>query len=78
MEKKSRQNTKVKREEIFIPEETNMHKMHNGVMERPIFQLKMDATQFLKSSQRRKANEEVRIANTDPTIRMNSCNEFRQ
>ena len=56
-----------------------MHKMHNGVMERPIFsQFKMDATQFLKSSQRRKANEEVRIANTDPTIRMNSCNEFRQ
>ena len=53
--------------------------MHNGVMERPIFsQFKMDATQFLKSSQRRKANEEVRIANTDPTIRMNSCNEFRQ
>ena len=43
-----------------------MHKMHNGVMERPIFsQFKMDATQFLKSSQRRKANEEVRIANTD-------------
>ena len=52
--------------------------MHNGVMERPIFQLKMDATQFLKSSHRRKANEEVRIANIDPTIRMNSCYEFRQ
>lgn len=52
---------------------------HNGVMERPIFsQFKMDGTQFFKSAQRRKANEGVRIANLDPTTRMNSCNEFRQ
>ena len=52
---------------------------HNGVMERRIFsQFKMDATQFFKSAQRRKANEGVRIANLDPATRMNSCNEFRQ
>ena len=41
-------------------------------------QFKMDATQFFKSAQRRKANEGVRIANLDPATRMNSCNEFRQ
>ena len=52
---------------------------HNGVMERPTFsQFKMDATQFFKSAQRRKANEGVRIASLDPATRMNSCNEFRQ
>ena len=53
--------------------------METGVMERTIFsQFKMDVTQFFKSAQRRKANEGVRIANLDPTTRMNSCNEFRQ
>ena len=52
---------------------------HDGVMARPVFsQFKMDATQFFKSAQRRKANEGVRIANLDPATRMNSCNEFRQ
>ena len=52
---------------------------HEGVMARPIFsQFKMDATNFFRSAQRRKANEGVRIANLNPETRMNSCNEFRQ
>ena len=52
---------------------------HEGVMARPTFsQFKMDATNFFRSAQRRKANEGVRIANLNPETRMNSCNEFRQ
>ena len=44
----------------------------------PFSQFKMDATNFFRSAQRRKANEGVRIANLNPDTRMNSCNEFRQ
>ena len=48
-------------------------------MEVEMFELfRMELTGIFSSTQRRKANEKVRIAHLDPNIRMNSKDEFRQ
>ena len=69
----------VKKKRAHSPLWKHIMEKHNGVMVVPIFShFQMKLTQFFSKPQRRKANEDVRIAKLDPDVRMNSEDEFLQ